>query len=393
MNRPSALFARATFNTTTIRDALDALRSPRARWRVPAAGAILAAVLASWWQSVWPPAYTATARIVLDPNAAGTSGAAAEWIATQAELIRSDPVARRVAADLDLAKSLSGGSAPDRDASAERLLARLAVEPSPRGGLIAVSYASSDPALAAQVADAFVVAYDEVSRDIQAAAATAIRERARAQLSTLRDEVEQAQRHLEAVDRTPSQDEVPSLAKAMQLARLASPVNWSGLPGEQKAEPFVGSLLADPEHSALDGATLERSAPGGALQDLRADLEQASQTFLAAQARLVQFDSDRMLARPAMSVLSRARESVTAPDLSTRQIVLLAALCGLFVAWLLRAAARRIDRRVVDARDLARIAGIAVLGVLTNAEARSPRARRVPARPIAAHGDVAPALQ
>jgi capsular polysaccharide biosynthesis protein len=392
MNRRSALDARADFNTT-VRGALDALGSPRARWRVPAAGAVLAALLAAGWQSVWPPAYTATARIMVDPTAAGASSAAAEWVATQADLIRSDRVARRVASDMGLAKGLSEGSAPDRDGSTDRLLARLAVEPSPRGGLIAVSYASSDPALAAQVADAFVAAYDGVSQDVQAAAAVAIKARARARLSTLRDEVEQAQLRLEAVDRTPSQDEVPNLAKAMQLARLASPVNWSGLPGEQKTEPRVSSLLAEPEHSALDGATFERNAPGGALQEARADLEQANQTFLAAQARLAQFDSDRMLARPAMSVLSRAHESVSAPDFGTRQIVLLAGLSGLIVAWALRAAARRIDRRVVGAHDLARIAGLAVFGVLTNAEARSPRALRVPARPMAAHGDAVPALR
>jgi hypothetical protein len=48
---------------------------------------------------------------------------------------------------------------------------------------------------------------------------------------------------------------------------------------------------------------------------------------------------------------------------------------------------------VVDARDLAQIAGIAVFGVLTNTETRSPRAPRVPARSMAAHGDVVPALQ
>jgi capsular polysaccharide biosynthesis protein len=390
MNRPSVSLAQATFNST-VRDALDALRSPRARWRVPAIGAIVAAVLASWWQSVWPPAYTATARIVVDPSAAGASGAAADWIATQADLLRSDRVARRVATDLDLAKGLPDGSAPDRDS--DRLLAHLAVEPSPRGGLIAVSYASFDPAVAAQMADAFVAAYDRVSQDIQAAAATAVKERARARLSALRDELEQARLRVEAVDRTLSQDEAPNLAKAMQLARLASPVNWSGLPGEQKTEPRASSLLADADHGTPNGATFERTGQGGALQDARGDLEQANQTFLVAQARLAQFDSDRMLSRPAMLVLSRAHESVSGPDLSTRQIVLIAALSGLIVAWLLRAAARRIDRRVVDARDLAQIAGIAVFGVLTNTETRSPRAPRVPARSMAAHGDVVPALQ
>jgi capsular polysaccharide biosynthesis protein len=375
MRRPAASVVWAG---SSLRLAAEALRRPGSGWKGPAFGAIAAAALAWAWQAVWPPTYTATARIVVDPSAAEASGAAGEWIATQAEIIGSEAVARRVAADLGL--------------TADRLLGQLAVEPSPRGSLLGVSYANVDPAFAAQVADAFVAAYERVSQDMRTAAASAIEERARARVSALREEVERAQARLDAAERAQSQGGLPKLAQAMQLARLAPPVDWSGLPGEEDRGRRSGSLLADTEHAALDGASFERVGPQDPVQDARSDLDQATQAFAAARARLVQFESERMLARPAMSVLSGARESTIAPNLNPWRIVLLAALCGLVAGWASRTFARRIDRRVVGPKDLARIDGLAVFGVLNDANAAPPRLARQPVRPLPAHGGAIPAL-
>jgi hypothetical protein len=364
------------------------LQSPSARWSAPALGALGAVALGLLWQAVWPPAFTATARIVVDPSAAGASGAAAEWIATQADIIRSDWVARRVVSDLGFAAGLSerNGSAP-----ADQLLAHLTVEPSERGGMITVGYANPDPTVAAQVADAFVAAYDRVSQEMQAVTATAIKERAGARISALRDEVERAQSRVEAVERAQPRDGVPDFAKTVSLARFAPAVAWSGLPGEQRIARS-GSVLADPEHTALDGATLERPASGEAAQIARSDLAQASQALLSAQARLAQFDGERMLARPIMSVLGRGVESVKASSLDSRRIAVFAALCGLMAGWVVRATTLRANRRVTGPDDLARIGGLSVLGVLSNAQVRSPRAAREPRRPLAVHGDAIPAL-
>jgi capsular polysaccharide biosynthesis protein len=90
-------------------------------------------------------------------------------------------------------------------------------------------------------------------------------------------------------------------------------------------------------------------------------------------------------------MLTGARESVSAPALDARQSVSLAALCGLVVAWMLRRLVSRLDRRVVDARDLAQIAGLAVFGVLNNADTRSARGAREATRPLAPLGAI-PAL-
>ncbi|HWY73368.1 MAG TPA: hypothetical protein VNW98_06970, partial [Burkholderiaceae bacterium] len=93
----------------------------------------------------------------------------------------------------------------------------------------------------------------------------------------------------------------------------------------------------DPEHAALKGATFERSAPAGGLQQARSDLEQATQALLAAQARAAQFEGDRMLARPAVWVLNPARDSVSGPMADTLLwLYALAALSGLIAGWALR---------------------------------------------------------
>jgi hypothetical protein len=241
------------------------------------------------------------------------------------------------------------------------------------------------------VADAFVAAYDRISQEMQAVTATAIKERAGARISALRDEVERGQSRVEAAERAQSREGVPDLAKAVSLARLASPVAWSGLPGEQRTVRS-GSVLADPDHVALDGATLDRVGAGEAAHAARLDLAQASEALLSAQTRLAQFDGDRMLARPMMSVLGRAAESVKASSLDRRRIAVLAALCGLVAGWVVRAATLRANRRVTGPDDLARIGGLSVLGVLSNAQVRSPRAAREPRRPLAVHGDAIPAL-
>jgi capsular polysaccharide biosynthesis protein len=341
---------------------LDWLRSPRSRWSAPALAAIAAAALASLWQTVWPPLYTATARIVVDPSAAGASGAAAEWIATQTEIVRSDRVAHRVAADL-------AGAEP-----AASPLAHLSVEAAAGSGVIAVRYASVEPLFASQVADAFVAAYERVSREMQAAAIASMKDRARVRLAALRDEAEQARLRLEAADRMQSRD-VPNLVKAVRGGSLG-PLEWSGLPGEQKGQGRSNSLLASNE-IALGGALLEAPTAPAALQDARTELEQAQRAIGVAQARVIELDGDGTWERPTMLVLNRARDSVEPPTVVMRAswLYALVALLGLASGWVLRALARRLDRRVMDAQDLART-GLAVFGVLAGG-AQSPRSPRV----------------
>jgi len=143
---------------------------------------------------------------------------------------------------------------------------------------------------------------------------------------------------------------------------------------------------------ALGGATLDRVGAGEAAQAARLDLVQASQALLSAQTQLAQFDGDRMLARPMMSVLGRAAESVEASSLDSRRLAVLAALCGLIAGWAVRGASLRADRRVAGPDDLAQIDGLPVLGVLSNPQARPPRAVGEPLRPLAVHSGAIPAL-
>jgi hypothetical protein len=260
--------------------------------------------------------------------------------------------------------------------------------------VIAVRYASVEPLFASQVADAFVAAYERVSREMQAAAIASMKDRARVRLAALRDEAEQARLRLEAADRMQSRD-VPNLVKAVRGGSLG-PLEWSGLPGEQNGQGRSNSLLASNE-IALGGALLEAPAAPAALQDARTELEQAQRAIGVAQARVIELDGDGTWERPTMSVLNRARDSVKPPTVVMRAFWLyaLVALLGLAAGWVLRALARRLDRRVMDAQDLART-GLAVFGVLAGgaqSPTRSPRVIPTAARRSWAGGaGTAPAL-
>jgi capsular polysaccharide biosynthesis protein len=360
--------------------ALRWLQSPRSRWSAPVQGAIAATAMTAAWLTLWPQQYTATGRIVVDPSAAGSSATAEEWIATQAEIVRSDRVASRVAADL-----------PESGWRAVQPLAHLSVEPSAGSGVIAVRYASADPFIASRVADAVVAEYERVTREMRAASLAAIKDGARARLAELREEAEQAQLKLETIDRM--QGGVPSVAKAVQLANLG-PLQWSGLPGEHKAQADSASVLANAGDSVPSGPLLDPTEIAPGVQDAQAELERARRALGVAQARMAQLEGDDMLERPTMSVLNRARDSVQAPILGTLWLYTLAALSGLAAGWILRFLARRIDRRVVDPQDLAR-AGLAVFGVLIDV-ADPPKSARVIAesarRSWPGRADAAPAL-
>jgi chain length determinant protein EpsF len=189
----------------------------RSRWQSAALIAIVTVVTAAAVTLQMKRQYTASAVVMVDISApdpvAGvvygnlTSPA---YMATQVELIGSERVARRVVESLGLAQQpeyrtaweLATSGKGDYEAwLAEQAQRGLEIKPSRESNVIALAYTSTDPEKAAAFANAFTQAYVDVSIDLRvnpaAQSMAFFDERAR----QLRDQLEEAQSRLSAVNR------------------------------------------------------------------------------------------------------------------------------------------------------------------------------------------------
>lgn len=153
-----------------------------ARWRLVVSlfGLMtLGAISASLMQ---PPRYTASARMMIefkaDPVSAAAFGGMAPpaLMASQGDVIRSDRVAQRVMALLALDKDERFRQAWCRDSAGTvslerwivaRLREQMSVHPAREGNLISIAYTANEPALAADLANAFMQAYIEVALELR----------------------------------------------------------------------------------------------------------------------------------------------------------------------------------------------------------------------------------
>lgn len=153
-----------------------------ARWRTAAivfAGLVLLVVVVTL---ATPRRYTATASVVADvkPDPVSAmfmqSAVMPAYIATQVDVIRSERVAQRVVRNSGLADDPSvrakwldatRGEGKIDTWLAESLRPGLEVKPSAQSSIIEVSYKAPDPRIAANMANAFVQAYIEVTLDLK----------------------------------------------------------------------------------------------------------------------------------------------------------------------------------------------------------------------------------
>jgi hypothetical protein len=346
---------------------------------------------------MWVPAQLATARIALDPVAAGAAGAAREWIATQIALLQSERVARRVLAEVGPA-ALPDHTELDAHAGALRLLTHLGVHATEPEGLVVVGYRSSDAALSARVANAFVAAYDRVSQELRANGAAAAAERARQRVSVLRDEMDQAHARLQALeDVTNLRASAPALVEAARVAGLAAETNWFGLRDDRTAGD-QRSVLGNqgPAGSTPQVGVASDEGSAGPLQSARDEYEMARQALAAATVRFGELSSHEVLSRPTMILVDAAEAgSGEQPLQSGPVIVWLAAAAGVVAGFLLRPLAQWIDPRVRNAEDLASRLEVPVFGALINGRrpARGAAAKRGESRTASASPLAIPALQ
>lgn len=154
----------------------------RARW-VLALAVFAATVLVTVVVSLLlPKQYAAVASVVVDPkpdplsSVLGGSLMNPAFMATQVDVIQSDRVALRVVKNLKLAEnptireqwqSESKGEGSIENWLADLFQKNLDVKPSRESNVISVSYRAADPRFAAAIANAFVVAYNEITLELR----------------------------------------------------------------------------------------------------------------------------------------------------------------------------------------------------------------------------------
>jgi succinoglycan biosynthesis transport protein ExoP len=187
---------------------LLALRARRKAFMLVLAATVVAAMAVAL---IVPKRYVSTASILIDARDEQSMTSSrmsprerAGYIHTQVDLLQSGRVAARVARDLKLAQrpgvreafeSDTGGTGSIDDWVGANLLEKLKVDTS-ASNVITVTYSSSDPRYAAEVANGFVNAYMRTALDLRTEPTREAAEWFEEQLKGLRTEVSQAQTKL-----------------------------------------------------------------------------------------------------------------------------------------------------------------------------------------------------
>lgn len=184
-----------------------------ARWRTAAAVFATVTIVVLLVTLSTTSKYTATASVVADVKPDPVSAMFMQnavtpaYIATQVDVIRSDRVAQRVVRNAKLAddpevrarwlKATKGEGKIDAW-MADSLRPGLEVKPSLQSSIIEVSYKAPDPRFAANMANAFVQAYIEVTLDLKVDPARQYRSFFDTRAKEARERLEEAQAKLSA---------------------------------------------------------------------------------------------------------------------------------------------------------------------------------------------------
>ena len=152
----------------------DLIAALQARWKQQLAVLLLVLGLVAVWTALSTKQYTGIATLLFDDQATDPTDALAntgrpfdmaQMINTQADIIKSDGVARSVIETERLepqAEALFGRQPANTDRMAwmvASLLKNLTVEPGRSSNTLSINYESPDPVMAARIANAFATAY------------------------------------------------------------------------------------------------------------------------------------------------------------------------------------------------------------------------------------------
>lgn len=184
----------------------------RARLKIVVATFLITVLTAIVISLLMPKYYRSTTQVVLSytgqDTVTGSPLLAAQmpgFVQTQVDIIRNRSVALKVVDDLQLPSNAivreiwqdkTEGKAPIRDWLANRLLARLEVEPSSDSSVLSISYSDKDARMSADVVNAFARSYRDLSTQLKVEPAQYAADYFSKQAKSLRENLEVAQHRL-----------------------------------------------------------------------------------------------------------------------------------------------------------------------------------------------------
>jgi len=283
----------------------------RARWAsvvltwIAIVGAVLAISVAL------PARYEASATVVVDINAADPLagrelfrpvGAVSTYIATQADIMRSESVALSALRSLGLQerqewrdkwKATTGGRGNFESWLASRLLRRLDVRPQRDSNVLTVSYTSTDGEFAAAVVNAFVRSYLDTTLQMRARPAQQFNSFFADRAKSLREALEQARSRLSAYEKqhavlVGAEPDVESARLAELTSQLVALQDVAA--GAANARKQAGAapgdmreVRTDPEVAALTAEVVRQE---GRLTELRSQFGERHHAVIQARQSL-----------------------------------------------------------------------------------------------------------
>jgi len=416
----------------------------RARFRVFAVSllaVVLAAAVASY---LMPKSYRATVSLLVDAKDEQSMGEALRalglpqehlsYLQTQADILASPKVARRVVEQLQLAASpgalttlaVTGvDSSHLEDVLVDRLQHALKVETS-QSNVIQGTITCADPRLAATLANAFATAYVDTMLELRVAPNREAAAWFDEQLKGLRASLEEAQRSLRA-DQDASQQQLARHPERLPQVRgdgFIQQLRAELLHGQEKLRELstrygvnhpayqaqvsenrelsdrlqaeVSKVAAGTGDSGGAGSVDQRAAsrqnaassqPAGTLEPvLQHNVESAERAYDTALQRYIASQVDSRASQTNVTVLSPAAVPLNAYRPNIRLNLALALITGLGLGCALVALLENLDPRVRCAEDLVSAMQLPLLAVLSNDGKRTgllprPTAPALPALP------------
>lgn len=403
----------------SLRQFLYALRARFRVFVVSLLAVVLAAGVASY---LMPKSYRASVSLLVDAKDEQSMGEALRalglpqehlsYLQTQADILASPKVARRVVEQLKLADDpaalttlgVTTAGARVEDVLVDRLQHALKVETS-QSNVIRGTFSCADPRLAATIANAFATAYVDTMLELRVAPNREAAAWFDEQLKGLRASLEEAQRRLRADQDARQQqlaqrhpERLPQVRDDGFIQQLRADV----LHGEEKLRelstrygvnhPAYQSQLAenlelrsrlqtelrkaaasagDPESRPATRAASRQYAenPGqtGTLEPvLQHNVDSAERAYDTALQRYISSQVDSRASQTNVAVLSAAAVPLQAYRPNMRLNLALAAIVGLGLGCALVAMLEKLDPRVRCAEDLALAVQLPLLAVLSN---------------------------
>lgn len=289
----------------------DILRAVVLRWRLVAG--IFAAVLAFTliWIVLTPHEYRATATLLFDnraPDPAGSDKGGAgtslsQRLATEAQILRSDVLARRVAAKLGLTddeslrqqwKSSTDGSQSFEGWLAARLRTGLEVVPSTTGNTIEISYQSRNPEQAAHYANSFATAFNDTRLAMSTDLARRYAQWSEQRIGESRKRLEQTQKALSDFQRRRGIIATGSIdAESIRLSELTAKLSTAeATAADAQARAAHGASMPEVQASAVvQGLQAQIAAKSATIQQMGTELGPRNARMLAARAELAELQA------------------------------------------------------------------------------------------------------